>query len=94
MGFLSSAVKSVGGTLLGGVAGGLVGSGALGRFMNPSTRGLSAAERKALEDAKLEEDDRRRRLLENLRRRSRTALGINTGQRTLLYGSFTGVDSP
>jgi hypothetical protein len=93
MGFLSKAVKGVAGGLLGGAGGQLL--GLFGdKFMNPSTRGLSAAERKALDDAKLDEDDRRKRLLENLRRRSRVALGVQGGQRTLLYGSFSGTPQP
>lgn len=85
MGFLSGAIKGLAGGALGAQLGGL-----LGAYKNPSTVGLSAAERKALDDAKADEDARRLRMLDMQKRRARVALGVRAGQRTLLYGSYTG----
>lgn len=85
MGILSSAVKGLAGGVLGGQLGALIGG-----YGSPSTRGLSAAERKALDDAKADEDARRLRMLDMQKRRARVALGVRAGQRTLLFGSYTG----
>lgn len=58
-------------------------------FNEPETEGLSDAERQALDERKESESQRRKRLLEALRRRSRVALGVQGGARTLQYGTTT-----
>lgn len=91
-GLIKSPFTSLSGSLFGSQYGF---TGPLGKLYDvmahPSTQGLSRAERMALEAAKADEADRRQRLLEMQRRRSRVALGVQGGQRALLYSGFTGV---
>lgn len=63
---------------------------AIREFNDPKTQGLSDAERNALNEQRQAEEARRRRMLDAQQRRTRVALGSLGGNRTLLYGNFTG----
>lgn len=62
------------------------------KALTPGAEGQSDAERQALSDAREGEADRRRRLLEALRRRSRVALGVQGGPRSLLFQTYLGTE--
>lgn len=91
MGFLKKAFKSVTKVATGGIFGDKI-FGALKKGMDaPGTEGLSESERRALDEAKKLDDERRKRLSKGMLRRARVALGVSGGQRSLLFGGFAGV---
>lgn len=62
------------------------------KFNQPGTEGMSDAERRALAERQAAEDERRKRMLDAQRRRSRQALGVEGGQRSLMFaGSYGGI---
>ena len=77
---------------LSGTSGGIKNFGGnLAKAWNrPGTEGLSDAERRALDQANADEDARRQRLSEGMRRRARVALGVQGGERSLLFSGYTG----
>lgn len=94
MSFFKKTFKKVTKVATGGIFGSKI-FGALKRGLEaPGTEGLSESERRALDEARLADEERRKRLSEGMRRRARIALGVSGGQRSLLFGGLVGAPQP